>query len=61
MGYSNYTLLRLRIKLGTAAEVLAEAEEIMKAAGETVERINKLETIRRKLQKLTGRLLDGVE
>lgn len=61
MGYSNYTLLRLRIKLGTAAEVLAEAEEIMKAAGEPVERIDKLETIRRKLAKLTRRLLDGVE
>ena len=60
MGYSNYTLLRLRIKLGGAAQYLAEAEDIMRAAGEPVERIDKMETIRRKLEKLTKRLI-GVE
>ena len=60
MGYSNYTLMRLRIKLGAAAEYLKEAEEIMLNAGEPVERINKMETILKKLDKLTRRVLDGI-
>ena len=61
MGYSNYTRARARNEFIELLRHLNVLQDIMYAAGEPGERMAKLDTIRRKTQKLMGRVLDGIE
>ena len=61
MGYSNFTRKALEKEFLEALDHLRKAERIMKGAGETVEKMAKMDTIIRKVLLLKRRIEDGIE
>ena len=59
-GYSDYSRTQLRKAFVETLRQINYIETLMNGAGETVERMSKLETIRRKTLKLMGRVLENL-
>lgn len=61
MGYSSFTRRALEKEFSEVLDHLRKVERIMKGAGETVEKMAKMDTIIRKVLLLKRRVEDGIE